>query len=174
MRSFAKVGIIALIDEATGYQEVRERDELSNLLSKYLSEERLAWAKTFPDEFYKQIYRLKDWDYPTGSTKRTPYIGRITNQIVYEKLPPGVIEGLQEKNEVMPETKRRKWKHFQFLSEDLGQPDLRNHLLQVITLMRVSNSWIQFERLLKRAFRKKDDFFESSLPNFDDDNSENN
>ena len=57
--AFAKVGIIAFIDEVTGYQELRERDELTTLLSLYLTEERLAWAKMFPEEFYKQIYRLR-------------------------------------------------------------------------------------------------------------------
>jgi|SRR5437764_178463 len=36
VRSFAKVGIIALIDEATGYQYERERDELQNQLQKIL------------------------------------------------------------------------------------------------------------------------------------------
>ena len=52
IRSFAKVGIIALIDEATGYQEVRARDALKVILDKYLRKEFAAWAKRFPDEFY--------------------------------------------------------------------------------------------------------------------------
>jgi ABC-type iron transport system FetAB ATPase subunit len=90
IRAFAKIDIIALVDEATGYQEERERNELHKLLAKYLAEERLMWAKMFPDEFYSQIYRLKRWPYPAG-TNRTPFIGKITNQIVYEKLPPGVL-----------------------------------------------------------------------------------
>ena len=59
MRSFAKVGIIALVDEATGYQDKREKDALQELLSIYLTEEKLKWAKTFPDEFYKHLFRLR-------------------------------------------------------------------------------------------------------------------
>lgn len=152
IRSVAKVGIAALVDEATGYQEERERDALHRLLTVYLSEERLKWAKTFPDEFYKQIFRLRGWKFPTSGTGRTPLIGKITNQIVYEKLPPGVLVKLKQKNPVVPETKRRKWKNFQFLSEDIGQPDLRNHLLQVIALMRASSNWATFKRLFARAF----------------------
>jgi len=62
MRGLAQIGIIALVDEVTGYQEDRNRDELHKLLSVYLSNERLVWAKRFPDEFYKQIYRLKGWE----------------------------------------------------------------------------------------------------------------
>ena len=153
MAAFAKVGIIAFIDEITGYQEERDRDELSILLSLYLTEERLAWAKMFPDEFYKQIYRLKNWTYPTtNKTKRTPLLGKITNEIVYEKLPEGVLGELRKRNPVLPATKRRRWKFTSFLSYDLGQPDLRNHLLQVVALMRASANWSKFKRLFVRAF----------------------
>lgn len=157
MAAFAKVGIVALIDEITGYQEDRERDELHKLLSVYLAEERLAWAKMFPDEFYKQIYKLKGWKYPIGSTKRNPLIGKITNEIVYKRLPEGVLEQLTKRNPVKPDSKRRRWKHHQFLSEDIGQPDLRDFLLQEVALMRASSNWNVFMRLLKRALPKPGD-----------------
>jgi hypothetical protein len=154
MSAFAKIGIIALIDEITGYQEERERDEIQTLLSLYLTEERLIWAKMFPDEFYKQIYRLRNWPYPAGGnkTKRSPLLGKITNEIVYNKLPPGVLVELKTRNPVLPSTKRRRWKFTQFLSYDLGQPDLRNHLLQLVAIMRVSPNWVKFKRLFERAF----------------------
>jgi hypothetical protein len=151
VRSFSKLGIAALVDEATGFQYDRQRDELEKLLAVYLSEEKLRWAKTFPDEFYKQIYRLKAWGFP-GSTKRTPLIGKITNDIVYEKLPPGVLLKLRELNPKIENTHRRRYKFFQFLSEDIGQPDLRDHLLQVIAIMRAARNWKSFERLFDRAF----------------------
>lgn len=157
MSAFAKVGIVALIDEITGYQQDRDRDEIYKLLSIYLSEERLAWAKKFPDEFYKQIYRLKGWKYPTGSTKRSPLIGKITNEIVYKRLPDGVLKELKNRNPVEKDTKRRKWKHHQFLSKDVGQPDLRDHLLQEVALMRAAPNWNVFMRLLKRAIPKPGD-----------------
>ena len=157
MSAFAKVGIVALIDEITGYQEDRNRDELHRLLAVYLAEERLQWAKMFPDEFYRQIYRLKGWSFPTGSTKRTPLIGKITNEIVYDRLPQGVLDKLKRRNPVNPNTRRRKWKHHQFLSEDIGQPDLRDHLLQEIALMRASANWKGFLRLLRRALPKPGD-----------------
>jgi hypothetical protein len=151
VRGFARVGIIALVDEATGYQEERDRDELHRILEIYLSEERLAWAKRFPDEFYKQLYRLKNWGWPNGG-KRTPLVGKITNKVVYELLPEGVLDELKHRNPTDPDTGRRTWKHHQFLSEDFGQPDLRDHLLQLIAVMRVSKSWAAFERNLEEAF----------------------
>lgn len=151
MRALAHVGIIALVDEITGYQELRDREDLHRLLAKYLSEERLRWAKMFPDEFYRQLYRLKGWVYPQG-VQRTPLVGHITNKLIYEKLPPGALEQLRERNPIRKETSRRKWKHFQFLSEDIGQPDLRDHLLQVVAIMRGSVTWEGFIRTFKRAF----------------------
>ncbi len=154
VRALAKVGIVALVDEATGFQAERDRDELHRLLAVYLAEERLAWAKRFPDEFYRQIYRLKGWPWPVGKAK-TPLLGHITNDIVYERLPPGVLEKLQEINPTLEETKRRRWKHHQFLSEDVGQPDLRDHILQLLPLMRVSKNWDAFKKNLEIAFPRK-------------------
>ena len=82
----------------------------------------------------------------------TQYIGKLTNKYVYEKLPPGVLSKIRELNPVNPRTKRRSAKHFQHLSADIGQPDLRDHLLQVIALLKAASNWRIFERLFARAF----------------------
>lgn len=156
VRALATVGIVALVDEATGYQQERDRDALHKLLEIYLTEERLKWAKRFPDEFYKQIYRLRGWEWPNQG-KRTPLVGKITNNIVYERLPSGVLAALQERNPTNLGTGKRKWKHHQFLSEDIGQPDLRDHLLQLIAIMRISPNWETFELHLKAAFPSSGD-----------------
>lgn len=168
IRGLARVGIIALIDEATGYQYDRDRNDLERLLAAYLSEERLKWAKQFPDEFYRQIYRLKNWQYPGGSGGKTPYVGKLTNQLVYEKLPPGVLEELRERNPVNPIKKRRQWCHHQFLSADIGQEDLRDHLLQIIAILRASANWNIFKRLFARAFPRRGDQLLLDIPHPDD------
>ncbi len=151
IRALAQVGIVALVDEATGFQEDRDRDELNRLLALYLSEERLAWARRFPEEFYRQLYRLRGWHWPTGG-KRTPLVGKLTNSLVYDKLPPGVLTELRSRNPTDPDTNRRRWKHHQFLSEDLGQPDLRDHLLQLVAIMKAAPTWEQFVQMFERAF----------------------
>ncbi|OIQ27088.1 MAG: hypothetical protein BM562_15320 [Alphaproteobacteria bacterium MedPE-SWcel] len=153
IRALADIAIVALVDEATGFQHERERDALHKLLSVYLAEERLAWAKRFPDEFYKQIYRLKGWDSPVGKAK-TPLLGHITNDIVYDRLPEGVLPKLRELNPTGDQTKRRKWKHHQFLSPDVGQNDLRDHILQILPIMKISKNWSGFMRHLNIAFPK--------------------
>lgn len=154
VRSLAKVGITALIDEATGYQEVRDRDALQALLDKYLLQEHAAWAKRFPDEFYRQMFRLKGWQFPTPSGARPGVVGKYTLDIVYERIAPGLVDELKERN---PKTEggRRKAKHHQWLTEDVGHPALGNHIHAVMGLMRASKSWEMFKNLLDTAFPKK-------------------
>ncbi|KKL68786.1 hypothetical protein LCGC14_2121490, partial [marine sediment metagenome] len=84
IRALAKVGITALVDEATGYQEDRARDALEAILRNFISTELLKWVKTFPDEFYRQMFRLRNWQYSQFSAKRPSVAGRITNDIIYE------------------------------------------------------------------------------------------
>ena len=153
VRSLSKIGIIALVDEATGYQEERAHDDLQRFLSLYLSEEKLAWAKMFPDEYYKQLFRLWGWTYSPMSVKRPKLVGKLTNTLVYERLPRPVLDKLREANPIKnTKTYRRGAAHFQYLSSELGQPDLRDHLLQLIAIMRVSPNKEVFLRNFAKAF----------------------
>lgn len=149
-RSFAKVGIIALVDEATGYQEVRDRVALQAILDRFLTAEKAKWAKTFPDEFYQEMFRLRGWPFNPLSVKRPGVIGHITNDVVYSRLAPGILTKLKELN---PKTEKghRKSKFFQFFTADYGVPELKQHLLNVIFLMKGSESWRNFYATLKRA-----------------------
>ncbi len=153
MRSFAKVGIIALIDEATGYQYDRARDALNKILDEFITKELRGWTKTFPDEFYKEMFRLRGWHYIPFSVKRPSVVGRYTNDLVYERIAPGILEELKRKNPTV-KPGRRKHKHFQWLTEQVGHPRLREHLTAVIALMKASNKWDKFYRLLQRALPK--------------------
>lgn len=142
MTAFAKVGLSAIIDEVTGYQYDREQDELQKLLSKYVSEELMPWAKRFPDEFYKQMFRLKGWAY-TGKN-RPQYVGKLTNQYIYDQLPEGVLQELKEKT---PKNKRL----HQSLTESVGVPHLDKQLQKTIGLMQASDTWEEFEVLFDKA-----------------------
>ena len=152
-RSFAKVGIIALIDEATGYQEIRSRVALEEILARYLSKELLAWAKTFPDNFYKDLFRLRGWRYTPFSVARPRYVGILTNDIVYARLAPGLLDELRRLTPKAPSGHRKNRFH-QWLTENVGHPRLREHLEATTALMRVSNDWSGFHRLLQRAYPK--------------------
>lgn len=151
MRGLATVGIIALVDEATGYQEDRAKDELQRILEAYIAPELMPWTKMFPDEFFKQMYRLQGWAYKPGTAKRTQYVGKLINKYVYDKLPPGVLAELRSRNPVT-EKGYRKHKHHQFLTAETGNKHLDKQIATVTTLMRVSDSKAQFQELFDRAF----------------------
>lgn len=98
IRSFAKVGIISLVDEATGYQYDRERFELQKILNAYISDEILKWQLTFTDDFYKNIYRLWGLPFiPKYIRNKPSFIGKLTNKYIYELLPQGVVDRIKEK-----------------------------------------------------------------------------
>lgn len=153
MSAFAKVGIVALIDEITGYQEERERDELQQILAQYVRKEFLPWTQRFPDEFYIEMFRLKGWKYK-GKAK-PPLVGKYTNKLVYEVLPENVLDELKRVNPITSNGRRLK-RHHQFLTEETGIPHLDKHLATVITLMRISDTWEEFERLFDKAFKKEE------------------
>lgn len=156
LRGFAEIGIVALVDEATGYQEVREKDALQALLDLYLRKELAAWAKRFPDEFYQQIFRLRGWIWRGRSTNPPQVVATYTKDIVYARLQEGLLEELEKKNPV-DEKGKRKNKHFQWLTDDVGHPALAQHLHAVIGLMRASATWDQFKNMLDMAFPKRGD-----------------
>lgn len=154
IRGLAKVGIIALVDEATGYQEIRAKNALAEVLERYLAQELRPWAKMFPLEYYEEICRLKKWRNELA-TKRPAVIGKYTNNLVYERLAPGVFEELRERNPVLPATSRRKNKHHQWLTEDHGSPKLREHLLILLGVMKVHDTWDTFMKNIDRALPKQ-------------------
>ena len=162
MRGLARVGIVALVDEATGYQEVRDRMALQAILDQFLRKELAAWAKRFPDEFYQQIFRLRGWEWKGMKVNRPQVVAKYTNDFVYERLAPGILEELQRRNPKDGKGQRRS-AHHQWLTEDVGDPALAQHLYAVIGLMRASNTWEQFKTMLVRAFPKRGNTLELRL-----------
>ncbi len=153
VRALSKVGIIALVDEATGYQYDRARVALEQILDKFISKDLRKWAKTFPDEFYKEMFKLRNWQYIPWSVRRPSVVGKYTNDLVYERLAPGVLEELKR---LTPRDSKGRTKHryFQRLTEDVGHARLREHLTAVIALMKAASNWGQFYRMVQRALPK--------------------
>jgi hypothetical protein len=149
-RGLAQVGIIGLIDEATGYQDLRPQLALAKILEQFVAKAYRKWTRTFPVEYYRELCRLKNWPFPTEPPFRLPqYFGHLTNDLIYARLAPGVLAELRAKN---PPVKpgQRKHKHFQWLTESIGDPRLREHLWKVVTLMQVFAEWDQFYEALER------------------------
>lgn len=156
MRGLARVGIVALVDEATGYQAVRKRDALHKILEAYIAPDLLPWARRFPNSFYEEMFRLHGWTYDPESVKRPGVVGKFTNQFVYEQLPDGVLDELRRKNP-KDDTGRRRVRHHQFLTDDVGNPHLQKQITKTVTLMQASDNWAMFKRLFARVFPKTGD-----------------
>jgi hypothetical protein len=149
VRGFARVGIIALVDEATGYQRDRAQDALAKILEAFIAKELQPYVRTFPSAYYEEMFRLRGLDYPNDSVKRPQYFGTLTNNIVYERLAPGVLEELRR---ITPKREGGGYKQhlFRRLTANVGYPKLREHLGSVVTAMKLSDGWREFMTKLDR------------------------
>src|SRR5205085_7480195 len=141
------IGIIALVDKATGYDERTSRDEMIKILEMYIAPELVPWAKRFSDDFFRELYRLREWVY-TGTSKRTPFVGKLINKYIYDQLPPGVHDEIKRRNPIT-ESGRRKHKNYWFLTGDTGIPHLDAQIRSVTMLMRISDTQEEFETLFE-------------------------
>ena len=158
VRGCATVGIIALVDEATGYDKIKERRVLAEILEKYLERELHPWTKTFPYSFYDEICKLKRW--PSWYAVKRPHkISEYTNDFIYARIAPGILKELRKRNPIEPETGERKVKHHQWFTEKIGHPKLKEHIAIVTALMKASPNWSRFKGNLQRVFPQKHDNF---------------
>lgn len=148
VRGFARVGIIALVDEATGYQRDRAKDALAKILEAWVAKELQPYMRTFPAEYYEEMFRLRGLPYPPTNPKFRPqYFGVLTNDIVYERLAPGLLEEMKrqaQKDEKKAHLHRR-------LTVEVGHPRLKEHLASVVTAMKLSNNYPDFINKLNRV-----------------------
>lgn len=147
VRGFARVGIIALVDEATGFQRDREKNALAKILEAFVAKELQPYMKTFPPEYYEELFRLRGLKFPPENPRFRPqYFGVLTNDIVYERLAPGLLEELKRKA-----AKDEKKAHLhRRLTQEVGHPKLREHLASVVTAMKLSSDYPDFISKLNR------------------------
>jgi P63C domain len=167
VRGLAMVGITALVDEATGYQEVRPRDALQLYLEKIIRKELAAWVKTFPDEFYENIYKLKGWMWPGMSKNRYSVVAHYTNDLVYERLGPGIRHELERKNP-KNEKGRRSARNTQWFTAEIGHPMLAQHLYSLVMFQRLAIAqgygWNRFVKMVDKVHPKKGTTLELPFP----------
>lgn len=147
MSGLAHVGIVALIDEVTGYEKIRPQNALQAYIDKVISKELAVWAKRFPDEFYENIYRLKQWPWPGMGKNRYSVVAHYTRDLVYDRMGPGILSELERKSPKDQKGHRPNRFH-QWLSDDVGNPMLAQHLTSILTLQRLAiargHSWKRF------------------------------
>lgn len=151
IRGLASVGILALVDENTGFEKDKARGDLEKILEEFVDKELRPWVKTFPDEFYEQLFRLRGLVFPKDRVTKPQYFGHLTNDIFYRRLAPGLLKELKQ---TIPRNAegRPKGKLFQKLTENLGYRKLLEHIGSATTLMKLSEDgdYDGFVRLLDR------------------------
>jgi len=166
VRSLSKVGIVALIDEVTGYQSVRPQDALRAYLDKLIRSELAAWVKKFPDEFYENIYKIKGWPWPGMSKNRFSVVAHYTRDLVYERLAKGVLDELERKTP-KDEKGNRPNKFHQWLTEDVGNPMLAQHMHSLVMFQRLAIAngygWNRFVKMVDQVLPRKGSTLELPL-----------
>ncbi len=146
LRASAKVGIIALVDEATGYQYDREDDALQFKLQLFLSEEMRPWEKTFPDELWQEFGRLTGW---SGAAHRRPkYWGKLVMELVYEYLDRDVAEWLKN-NAPKP---RAGQSYHQWMSGQYGLRKLIEHIWMLIGMARACTTMMELRERMGEQY----------------------
>jgi hypothetical protein len=167
MRSLAGVAIVALVDEASGYQEIRPKDALQMYLEQLIRKELAAWAKKFPDEFYENIYKLKGWPWPGMKKNRYSVVAHYTRDLVYERVAPGLLQELETKSPKNDNGNRSNKLH-QWLTDDIGNPMLSQHLHSLIMFQRLAISsgfgWKRFVNMVDQVLPKRGATLELPFP----------
>jgi len=157
-RALAETGIVALIDEATGYEKIRPQNALQAYIDMVIRKELAAWAKKFPDEFYENIYRLKGWTWPGMQKNRFSVVAHYTRDLVYERLGPGVLRELERKTPKNEKGQRPNKLH-QWFTEDIGDPMLAQHLHALLMFQRLALAngygWQRFVQMVDQVLPKR-------------------
>jgi hypothetical protein len=150
------VGIVALVDEATGFQDVRDRQALEEILNQYIGSELAKWVKRFPDEFYKEVFRLRGWHYDPTNSRRPMQMAKLTIDLVYDRIGPGITKELQEKRQEIYAATGRRGKLQQILTPEIGHPALQHHLSGLIFMAKSfrNNDWHGFYEAVERVAKR--------------------
>ena len=147
LRATAKTGIVALVDEATGYQYDRPIDALQFKLNLYLSEELRKWEKTFPDQLWAEFGRLTNWK---GSLQQRPkYWGKLVNELVYGYLDKDVYAWLKVN---APKPSASGVSYHRWLSEQYGLKKLVEHLWQLVGMASACSTMEELRRRMGEKY----------------------
>lgn len=165
--AFAKIGVVALIDEATGYQQVRDPSALRLLVQQYIEEEKREWEKQFPDSYYDELNRVFGSKRYTQNRagaviqNRPQHFANFTRSYVYHPLENGkVLEELDRINPKIDKKGTRRSRFHQHLTLGYGIEKLKRQVQEIMTLITVSDNISQFKKLYQKRFPSKGDQFE--------------
>ncbi len=146
LKSLTNYAIEDLIDQATGFDDLRKREAINRIIEQFVRKDALPWVRMFDLEFYRLIYRLNGWPFDPAKTARPGVIGTWTNDI-YDRMAPGI------KNELHRRVRRNEkgkptQKLTQYLTKEDGRLKLKETLGSVKMLMKMSVDWKDFMQKL--------------------------
>lgn len=144
IRSFAKIGLRALIYEQLGFEKFKHPEAFRMLIESYLALELRKWSKEFPDDLFFQMDRIYGNE-KTTSRNRPMYYAKFLRKYIYEPIEKGVV--LKRLDEKTPrDSKGRKTKRlFQSASEEIGLPAIRAQIWQTVGVLKTSPNKRSFE-----------------------------
>jgi hypothetical protein len=146
LRAAAKTGIVALVDEATGYQYDRASDALRLKMKLFLEDEMRKWEKTFPDQLWVEFGRLTHW---SGTLHQRPkYWGKLVMELVYGYLDRDVAKWLKE-NAPKPVAGQN---YHQWLSSQYGLKRLIEHIWMLVGMASACSSMSELRRKMAEKF----------------------
>jgi hypothetical protein len=154
LRAAARVGVVALIDEATGFTKDKWKEEYRELFRDFIREQHRKWASEFPDQLFDMIYSI--YRLPRKHKNKHPqFFGGFIRKYIYTPLlnsRGAILEMLDEKNPTVYVGGGRRYKLFQFLEEEVGMPALRAHIWQIVGIGNAARTKDGFERGFNKAF----------------------
>lgn len=168
LRGLAKTGIVALIDEATGYQNLRPADGLRNYFDQVLRSDLVSWFKRFPDEYYENIYKLRGWTWQGMGKNRYSVVSHYTNDLIYERMLPGLTQEFDLRNPKNAKGNRKRKNHL-LLNDDAGDKLFSQQMFTVLALQRAcltktGDKWAQFMALMDDVLPRRQSTIPLALP----------
>ena len=150
-KALANVAIVALVDEATGYQAQRAPGSLARLFAEYLLPEPGDWSRTIPEDLYVHLARLYRHEYTAGQARRPLFFRSWTWRFVYGFLPAPVRAEIQARSQKLP-PHRGGPRHHQRLTAGAREV-LTAHLIRLTTVVRQSATVEDFHMRFGAEFR---------------------
>lgn len=96
----------------------------------------------FTQDYYKEIYRLKEWKYEGNISKKPWIVGRYTNEIIYYRFAAEVLPFLRIINPYIIYGKRQ-YKHHQYLTSG-ARIKLTRFISEAVEEMKKCGDWNEF------------------------------
>lgn len=146
-------GVVLPEIRRTGEFRRAEADEYRRLLALFVPGELRPWEKSFPDEFFREMCRLNGWRYNEGTHRTTGSLGKVIRDIVYDRLPEGVLEKLDALNPADPKTGRRSKRHHQLLAQEIAE-HIKERLRALVAMAKAEASYADFKARVDATFPK--------------------